>query len=330
VVGSGPDAPLVSVALCTYNGERFLRAQLDSLLAQSHRALEIVALDDASTDASAAILTEYAARDARIRVQINPRNVGIMRNFEAAFGQCKGDFIAPCDQDDVWMPDKIASLLEAIGTASMAHCDSGLMDADGRVLGRRVSRGRPSGRVDDPTVFAFGNWVSGHTCLFRRELLAALPVPDHFFYDWWLAAAAVTSHGLVYVDRELNLYRQHASNATDFLRQRPSAPRTPGYRARDLSEIGQRLECLARLPQRAGTRTAEARDLWRARERQWLSPRLAWFMLRNAPAYYAWVKPERPFRRVRALKYLPGLRLKRLTEPYAFAGSGASGAFTRR
>ena len=310
--------PLVSIALCTYNGERFLRGQLDSLLAQSHRELEIVALDDASTDASAAILGEYAARDARIRVQIHSRNLGIMRNFEAAFRECKGEYIAPCDQDDVWMPDKIAALLEAIGPASMAYGDSGLMDEDGHVLGRRVSRGRPAGRVDDPTVFAFGNWVSGHTCLFRRDLLKALPVPEHFFYDWWLAAAAVASHGLVYVDRELTLYRQHASNATDFLHRRPSAPRVPGYRARDLAEIASRLECLAELPQRAGTRTAQARDLWRARERQWLSPRLAWFMLGRAPEYYAWVKPERPFRRARALKYLPGLRLKRLLEPFAY------------
>ena len=318
MASAATSAPLVSVALCTYNGERFLRAQLDSLLAQSHRQLEIVALDDASSDASAAILTEYAARDARMRVQIHSRNLGIMRNFEAAFRQCKGQYIAPCDQDDVWMPDKIEALLAAIGSASMAYCDSGLMDERGNVLGRRISRGRPAGRVDDPTLFAFGNWVSGHTCLFRRELLAALPVPEHFFYDWWLAAAAVASHGLVYVDRELNLYRQHESNATDFLRRRPSAPRTPGYRARDLAEIGQRLDHLVQLPQGAHTRTTLARDLWHAREHQWLSPRLAWFMLRHAPGYYAWVKPDSPFRRTRALKYLPGLRLKRWTDPHGY------------
>ena len=309
---------LVSIALCTHNGERFLRAQLESLLAQSHRELEIVACDDASTDASAAILTEHAARDPRMRVQIHSRNLGIMRNFEAAFRQCKGQYIAPCDQDDVWLPDKVSALLEAIGPASMAYGDSALMDESGRVLGRSISRGRPSGPVHDPTAFAFGNWVSGHTCLFRRELLGFLPVPEHFFYDWWLAAAAVASHGLVYLDRELTLYRQHADNATDFLHRRPSAPRTPGHRARDLAKIAHRLECLAELPQGERSRAVEARDLWRAREAQWLSPRLAWFMSRNAPRYYAQVKPDRPFRRARALKYLPGLRLKRLTDPFGY------------
>ena len=78
----------MSVALCTYNGEPFLRQQLDSVLAQSHRNLEIVAFDDASTDASGAILSEYAARDARLRVHIHSRNLGIRHNFEAAFREC--------------------------------------------------------------------------------------------------------------------------------------------------------------------------------------------------------------------------------------------------
>jgi glycosyltransferase involved in cell wall biosynthesis len=113
-------SPLVSVALCTCNGEAYIEAQLASVLAQTHRALELVVVDDASTDRTVEILAEAARRDERIRVHRNPQRLGVNANFERAFSLCRGDFIAPCDQDDVWSAKKLESLLAAIGDADLA------------------------------------------------------------------------------------------------------------------------------------------------------------------------------------------------------------------
>ena len=96
--------PLISVALTTFNGERFLRPQLDSLLAQDYRHFELVVVDDGSQDSSYSILQEYAARDSRLRCFRNERNLGFLQNFTKAFSLCEGELIAPCDQDDLWLP----------------------------------------------------------------------------------------------------------------------------------------------------------------------------------------------------------------------------------
>ena len=93
--------PLISVALCTYNGERYLREQLNSLFSQTYSNMEIVAVDDASTDRTVDLLREYERRDARLRVVVNTRNIGFIRNFERAISLCNGVLIAPCDPDDV-------------------------------------------------------------------------------------------------------------------------------------------------------------------------------------------------------------------------------------
>src|SRR5207342_3398167 len=100
--------PQVSVAMCVYNGERFLRDQLDSLLAQEDVDLEIVIVDDCSTDGSLALLLVYAAGDARIRVVANEKNLGHLNSFAKCMGLCSHALIAPSDQDDLWHPRKLA------------------------------------------------------------------------------------------------------------------------------------------------------------------------------------------------------------------------------
>ncbi|MFT4918317.1 MAG: glycosyltransferase involved in cell wall biosynthesis, partial [Zhongshania aliphaticivorans] len=98
--------PKISVAMCTYNGERFLAEQLDSILNQTYKNIELVVVDDVSTDGTLRLLDEYAARDGRIRVIRNSENIGFVRNFEKAMGACSGEFIALADQDDIWFPEK--------------------------------------------------------------------------------------------------------------------------------------------------------------------------------------------------------------------------------
>ena len=203
--------PRISVAMCVYNGEGFLPMQLDSLLAQQDVDLEVVVVDDVSTDGSLALLQDYARRDPRIRIHRNDTNLGHLRSFEKCMALCSHPLIAPSDQDDVWHPRKLATLAHAIEGADMAYCNSAFIDGDGRPLGRSISddlKTMHSGR--DPLKYVFQNTVSGHALLVRREVFdAALPFPDLLYHDWWLAIRAAAGNGVVYVDEPLVQFRRH-------------------------------------------------------------------------------------------------------------------------
>jgi glycosyltransferase involved in cell wall biosynthesis len=211
-----PAPPRISVALCAFNGAHWLPEQLDSVLAQEGVSLEIVALDDASTDGSLELLRSRAAEDPRIRVFANERNLGHVKSFERCMGLCEGALIAPCDQDDVWHPRKLAILLDALGEADLAYCDSEYIDASGRPIGRRVSQDLKwmhSG--NDPLRYVFQNTVSGHAALLRREVFdGALPFPPALYHDWWLALRAAAGRGVVYVDQPLVQFRRHDLSAS--------------------------------------------------------------------------------------------------------------------
>ena len=195
-------APLISVALATYNGARHLPAQLASLRTQTWAKLEIVAIDDASSDGSWALLQQAALLDALLA--------------ERAMSLCRGDYIAPCDQDDVWHDDKLHTLFAAIGGHTLAYADSALIDEHGKPLGLCLSDRFGMTQGSDPLAFAFWNCVSGHAMLFRRELLsAALPLRGGRFHDWWLAFVAASIGSIVYVPRPLVDYRQHDQTQTD-------------------------------------------------------------------------------------------------------------------
>ena len=205
-------SPLISIVMATYNGEKYLREQVDSLLAQSYPTLEFIFVDDASSDSSLAILQEYASQDERIRLVTNPENQGLLATFETGIRSAKGEMIALSDQDDVWMPDKIRLLAGAIGSHSMIYADSALTDAAGLVTGKFSDRNY---LCDYPTGlhYVFGTKAMGHAMLFKREIIdIALPFPDFVGHDFILGFAAAALHGVSYFPATLVNYRQHSSN----------------------------------------------------------------------------------------------------------------------
>jgi glycosyltransferase involved in cell wall biosynthesis len=207
------EQPLVSIALCVYNGERYLREQLDSILAQEGVRLEIVAVDDCSTDGSLALLQEYAARVPRMRVFENEANLGHLQSFDKAMALCDGPFIAPSDQDDIWEPSKLRRLYDALGDADLAYCDSAYIDGDGTPLGGSVAHDLGEMHAGhDAVPFLFQNTASGHALLLRREVFdLARPFPELLYHDWWLALKAADRRGVVYVDAPLVRFRRHAT-----------------------------------------------------------------------------------------------------------------------
>src|SRR6202167_2057678 len=121
----------ISVAMCTYNGERFLPQQLASMAKQTRLPDELVVCDDGSTDRTVAIVREFAASAPYpVRVFENERNLGFAANFERAIGLCEGDLIALSDQDDIWYPIR----LERSEQEFAAHPEAGLVFSDGEII----------------------------------------------------------------------------------------------------------------------------------------------------------------------------------------------------
>lgn len=324
-----PERPLISVALCTYNGQRFLPEQLDSLLSQDYPNLEVVAVDDASSDATWALLQAGAARDPRLRLHRNERNLGFRANFEEALRRCRGELIAPSDQDDVWRADKLRLLEAALGTAAAVYCDSELVDGQGRPMGRRLSRKFPMGPIGDPAAFLFDNCVSGHALLLRRSILGrALPLPEGVFHDWWLGFVAAAQGGIAYVAEPLVQYRQHAAAVTDIagLRRTRHSERPRGHALGRLEADERRLRAFAsRAPMGEEPLFARVLELWLGWKEQFLSPRLALFLLRRRHRIFALKRDARLRRARNAIRFLWGLRLKRVFQPRAYGAPAPRG-----
>ena len=215
------DLPLVSIAICVYNGERFLREQLDSLVNQTYPNIEIVALDDRSTDASVDILNEYANKYSSFRVTQNEENLGYVKNFEKAITLCKGEFIALCDQDDIWDLEKIRLQQENIREHLLIYHDSKFIDEEGKDMNKKMSDILHLYSGDQPEIFMLSNCVSGHAIFFKRALIdEILPFPANHFHDHWMAYVATNLGSIYCIPQCLVSYRQHSTASTDILNER--------------------------------------------------------------------------------------------------------------
>lgn len=210
---------LVSVAIATYNGERYLQQQLDSIYWQTYKNVEVVVTDDCSQDNTVQILERYRKKFG-LKYFVNDVNLGYARNFERAASLCSGDYIAFCDQDDIFLPDKIETLVREIGEYSLIYSDATLIDGDGTEFAQSYMRyvnfpmltGKPFKEL------VFGCFIRGFQMLFTRDLLrAALPMPDRVTHDDWFTILAAKRGGLRYLDRPLVQYRQHGRNVTGSL-----------------------------------------------------------------------------------------------------------------
>jgi glycosyltransferase involved in cell wall biosynthesis len=209
-----------SIVLCTYNGEAFLREQLESLVGQSRAAVEVVVCDDASTDRTIEILRAYEDR-LPIRLETNESTLGFTRNFQKAIAEARGDLIVLCDQDDVWEPHKLERIEAAFGAprVGLAFSDAELIDERGERIGRRLWEtigfcGSLLKDFDEDPLRVLGrakNVVTGATMAFRSQLRElVLPIPDIWSHDAWIAAIVAFAASLVRIPRPLIRYRIHA------------------------------------------------------------------------------------------------------------------------
>ncbi len=215
--------PLVSIALATYNGARFLREQLDSICDQTWTTMEILVGDDRSTDGTVEILTEYRQK-CGLYLEINDETLGVIKNFGRIISRCRGEYIALADQDDVWRPEKIekiVKILEASPDVGYVFTDAELVGEDLRTLHRFLwetigfDGNLRAGffRGEQVRTYLRKQVVTGATMVFRATLLDAvlpLPVSHKWLHDGWIAlvASSIGAPGVALAE-PLILYRQH-------------------------------------------------------------------------------------------------------------------------
>lgn len=213
---------MVSIALTTYNGEKYLRGQLDSILLQTIQDFEVVVCDDRSCDSTWCILEEYARKDLRFKIHRNEKNLGFLRNFERAISLCTGDYIALCDQDDIWLNNHVQILLEHISDYTLCGANALLVDGDNKDLNITLLDTLgvdylPQNQEDFEFFLFHSNVFQGSALLFKKDLISrALPFPENVeFHDHWLALVACSMDGVNYVNVPVLRYRQHGMNVTD-------------------------------------------------------------------------------------------------------------------
>ena len=212
----------ISVAMCTFNGGRYLQEQLKSIALQSRIPMELVVCDDQSTDDTISILKRFRSEAPfAVRIIQNTKRLGSTRNFDQAIGLAGGEFIALCDQDDRWESNKLERLAEALisdpflgGVFSDAH----LIDEDGRKTGQRLfakHRFTPAKQrsfLGCPiNTLLRHDVVTGATLMFRSSVrLYSSPIPSSWVHDGWLAWMIALHSRIGLVSEPLINYRIHA------------------------------------------------------------------------------------------------------------------------
>ena len=215
------------VLLTAFNGSAHLPALLDSLRSQTDPDFFVLMQDDGSTDNTTALLRETAALDSRfVFAAEQGMHLGAAGNFCSLIRQTDADWCLLCDQDDVWEPDKITVLKQAMrdlekqyGSSMplLVHSDCSLIDQDGELIGDSFFRhqGWDPAAVTLPRLLVQNN-VTGCTLIMNRPLLdliaANARAKDLFMHDWFIALTAASFGRIAFVSRPLTRYRQHTDN----------------------------------------------------------------------------------------------------------------------
>ncbi len=216
--------PRISIAMATYNGEEYLREQLDSILNQSLSDFEFIICDDCSKDDTWQILEEYARQDERIRIFCNDTNLGFKKNFEKVISICNGEYVALADQDDIWEKNHLSVLLSNIGKNYLACGNALCFEEQNSVKIYKYSLFELDNNITSlsnnldilKSILFKGNPFQGASMLLSRKFLdLALPIPNSIpFHDVWFALLACCYNSILYVDVVINNYRQHEKSVT--------------------------------------------------------------------------------------------------------------------
>lgn len=208
----------ISVAMISYQGEKYIEEQLDSILAILGPKDEVIVSDDGSTDRTREILVRYESQDERVRM-INGPKAGVKKNVENVLRACEGEYIFLADQDDIWIPEKVECVLEAFkrdGAGLVVHdaivtdgsCQNVILESFYSLKGSRAGVMKNIWR----------NTYIGCCMAFKRDILEeVLPIPDYIeMHDQWIGVINdQLKRGTSFIPQKLIKYRRHGNNASE-------------------------------------------------------------------------------------------------------------------
>ncbi|MCP2501618.1 MAG: glycosyltransferase family 2 protein [Deltaproteobacteria bacterium] len=209
--------PRVSVCLASHNGGKFIREQVESILSELSPMDEVIVCDDCSTDATCSIIMSF--NDPRIKLLINNKNIGYVKNFEKALSLAKGKFIFLSDQDDIWVAGKVEKVLAAFQKdhdITLVYHNLESVDAFGKVLHGKFPK-YSEGAINSFTFLIrqlFKAQIFGCACcLSRRRLDSLFPFPASVYaHDHWISVWAAVNGRIFFLNDVLAKHRKHDSN----------------------------------------------------------------------------------------------------------------------
>lgn len=216
-------SPLVSVVVCTYNGEKYLTEQLSSLESQSYKNIEFICSDNNSTDSTKQILINWCKKQ-ETRNFFTCEELGLNKNFYSAISKASGEYIMFSDQDDIWLSDKVEKLVtfhEENPDASMVYCLS--KEFSGLEQPGYSAKKSGSNYLEGTDIrkTMLTSFTLGHNICIKRDILLKLtPSPDETVaYDWWITVSAMCLGPIKCLPEVLTLWRKHKSNITHEINQ---------------------------------------------------------------------------------------------------------------
>lgn len=225
--GGGLDHICVEILMATYNGERFLEKQIESIQSQQHTNWKLSISDDCSTDRTVEMLRKFKSEDQRIRiVSSGVKHGGAKQNFFHLINNSEADYIMLSDQDDYWLPNKISLSLEKILELEDAHGkeSAALVSTDAAIVDEKLATIAPSFLDSEHFPHSHGglahclveNNVWGCLTMFNKALSSIIKCTkahdDILMHDWWLLLVAKTFGNTALIDTPTVMYRQHADN----------------------------------------------------------------------------------------------------------------------
>ena len=213
----------IDILLATYNGEKYVKEQIDSILNQNYKNIRLIISDDCSKDTTPEILKEYEKKDDRIVAYIQKENLGVVKNIEFLLNKVEAPYYMLADQDDYWLPEKAEKSLEALknNEADLVFGDLDVVDEnlntiypsfnDYMLLSRKINK-----YIDSYKLNYLYNCVTGCTVLAKKETIEKiLPLPTNskrVIHDYWIGLMVSLNGKLAYMPEKYIKYRQHGNN----------------------------------------------------------------------------------------------------------------------
>lgn len=218
----------IDILMATYNGEKYVREQIDSILHQTFKDFCLIICDDCSKDGTWNILEEYAKKDSRVKIMKNEKNLGYNKNFEKLLGQVTAEYFMLSDQDDVWLPNKVEESYQKITSEQLS-----LVCSDLEVVDKNLNTIHPSmwefwpdynikekiKKSRDYRSCLMTNCITGCTTIVDSKLIEKLlPLPGYpIVHDWWIGLVAGANGPIGYIEKPLIKYRQHGHNQIGYV-----------------------------------------------------------------------------------------------------------------